>query len=80
MGFSWRGESPAPGLLTFGREGIMRCVGFVKITNYQGKLLHKPPWNWVTLRALGENGVRMCVHERHSNRPGEGEHGQLYSL
>lgn len=76
--FSRRGVSPAPGLWTFVWEGIMRCVGFVRITNYQGKLLHKPPWNWVTLSALGENGVRMCVRER--NRPGEWEHGQLYSL
>lgn len=55
------GASPSAGLWTFGSAEIMRhVVGFVRITTYQGKLLHKPPWNWVTLKALGKT-VRQCA-------------------
>lgn len=57
---------------------MRHVVGFVRITTYRGKLLHKPPWNWVALKALGKT-VRQRVRERPSIAPGGREHGQLYS-
>lgn len=72
--FSRPGASPASGLW----KGLWNVL--VLWGHCCTKSLHKPPWNWVTLKALGENGVRMCVRERHSNRPEEGGAWQLYSL